>query len=65
MGSILTKITEILNEGNNYEERREYRILPNYFFCLDGLPLTGSDTDNGEQAETTTERIKKEDVCQR
>jgi hypothetical protein len=63
MGSILTKITEILNEGNNYEERREYRQLPNYFECLDGCTPTGSDTPNGEQTEITTERIKKEGVC--
>jgi hypothetical protein len=63
MGSILTKITEILNECNNYEERREYRILPNYFDCLDGLASSGSDTPNGTETEITAERIEKEGIC--
>jgi hypothetical protein len=63
MGSILTKIQELFDEGNNYEERREYRILPNYFDCLDGCPPAGSDTPNGGKVETITERIQKEGVC--
>lgn len=58
MGDILKKITELLENGGNYEERRSTGIIinSNWFDAIDGVAFEGSGQDKKEDSATPEKR---------
>lgn len=66
MGDTVKRITELIYEGqHNFEQKRQWanrEPLPNYFDCLDGSVLTGSDTSDGSETKNINTG-KQEETC--
>jgi hypothetical protein len=63
MGSIITKLDELIADGKLFREARRSQPAVNYFDALDDdgtTPIITSDSGEGRSGE---KRVKKEDIC--